>query len=62
VLRGKKVFVVHNGVAVSRPITTGLRTERAVEVLSGLQLGDTVITSGLLQLRDSVRVDVKLGR
>ncbi|MEY4374032.1 MAG: hypothetical protein RL760_198 [Candidatus Eisenbacteria bacterium] len=62
VLRGKKVFVVHNGVAVSRPITTGLRTERSVEVLSGLQLGDTVITSGLLQLRDSVRVDVKLGR
>ena len=47
---------------MSRPITTGLRTESAVEVLSGLQPGDTVITTGLLQLRDSVRVDVKVGR
>ena len=62
VLKGKKVFVAHLGVAVSRPITTGLRTESAVEVLSGLQPGDTVITTGLLQLRDSVRVDVKIGR
>lgn len=62
VLKGKKVFVVRNGVAISRPITTGLRTESSVEVLSGLVFGDTVITTGLLQLRDSTRVDVKLGR
>lgn len=62
VLKGKKVFVVHHGVAVSRPITTGLRTESSVEVLSGLAVGDTVLTTGLLQLRDSVRVDVKIGR
>ncbi|MFM7231166.1 MAG: efflux RND transporter periplasmic adaptor subunit [bacterium] len=61
VLKGKKVFVVRGGLAISQPITIGVRTEREVEVLTGLQPGDTVITTGLLQVRDSVRVDVKVG-
>jgi membrane fusion protein (multidrug efflux system) len=62
VLKGKKVYVVRGGVAVSQPITIGVRTEREVEVLTGLQVGDTVVTTGLLQMRDSVKVDVKVGR
>ena len=37
-------------------ITTGIRTEAEVQVLQGLQAGDTIITSGTLQLRTGLPV------
>jgi membrane fusion protein (multidrug efflux system) len=40
-------------------ITTGVRDSTNIQVVSGLTLGDTVITSGILFLRPgiSVRID-----
>ena len=35
---------------------TGIRTEAEVQVLRGLQVGDTIITSGTLQLRTGLPV------
>lgn len=46
-----KVFCYRSGKAVPVEITTGIRTAGEVQVLSGLEVGDTVITSGTLQLR-----------
>lgn len=46
-----KVFLYHNGVAEPVEITKGLRTESYVQVLRGLSVGDTVITTGTMQLR-----------
>ena len=37
-------------------VTVGLRTEERVQVLKGLQVGDTLITSGTLQLRTDLPV------
>ena len=58
-VKGKKVFVSENGVAISRMITTGVRTETQVEVVDGLAAGDTVIVTGIMSLRDSMAVKIK---
>jgi len=55
-MEGKKVWVVFNGKAKSQPITTGFRTNNQVEVLSGLQSGDTIMVTGLMQVREGANV------
>lgn len=49
-MEGQKVFVARNGVVEVRRITTGIRTESDVQVLTGLGAGDTLLTSGILQV------------
>ncbi len=51
-----KVFLYRSGKAQPVEIKTGLRTDAVVQVLSGLQVGDTLITSGTLQLRTDLPV------
>ncbi|MDR2362188.1 MAG: efflux RND transporter periplasmic adaptor subunit [Prevotellaceae bacterium] len=55
-ISGVSVWTVRNGRAVVTPIETGDRSEQMVEVLSGLAAGDTVVVSGLMQLRPNVPV------
>ena len=55
---GQTVFVVSSGKAKEVAIQTGTRTNLKVEVLSGLQPGDTVITTGILQLRNGLPIQV----
>jgi membrane fusion protein (multidrug efflux system) len=50
------VFKVVNGKVARVKIETGQRRDSKVEVLSGLSLGDTVVTAGQLKLRDGVPV------
>jgi len=56
----KKVWVVRNGRADLIPVVTGARTASAIEVLSGLSAGDTVLTTGLMQLRQNMAVRVNI--
>ena len=51
-----KVFLYKSGKAQPVEITIGLRTEDKVQVLRGLSVGDTLITSGTLQLRTDLPV------
>lgn len=55
-LGGYKVFRLKSGKAAQTPITVGIRTTEMVQVTSGLTEGDTVITTGILQLRDGLPV------
>lgn len=48
---GQKVFIAKDGKAVAKPIKAGVRTDAMVQVLDGLQPGDTVVTSGVLTVR-----------
>lgn len=50
------VYTYQNGIAKPAEIITGLRTESHVQVLDGLQKGDTVITTGVMQLRTGMKV------
>ena len=51
-----KVFLYKGGVAQPAKIIKGLRTESKVQVLKGIEPGDTVIVSGTMQLRTGQRV------
>ncbi len=51
-----KVFLYKSGMAQPTKIIKGLRTESKVQVLKGLEPGDTVIVSGTMQLRTGQRV------
>lgn len=51
-----KVFLYKSGKAEPVFITKGLRTASEVQVLKGLNLGDTLIVSGTLQLRTGLPV------
>ncbi|MBK8491445.1 MAG: efflux RND transporter periplasmic adaptor subunit [Saprospirales bacterium] len=57
-LGGKKLFLYRNGQAVGVPVITGIRQDRAIQIVDGLQPGDTVITSGILQLRPGMPVSI----
>jgi membrane fusion protein (multidrug efflux system) len=59
VLKGKKVFVIKNGKAKEAMITTGMRTDKRIQVISGLQPGDSLIVSGIIALKADAAVKVK---
>ena len=46
-----KVFLYKSGKAEPVEVTTGIRTDAEVQIVRGLQVGDTILTSGTLQLR-----------
>lgn len=54
-----KVFLYKNGIAEPVEISKGLRTDAEVQVLRGLHAGDTVITSGTMQLRTGQKVTLR---
>ena len=54
-----KVFLYKSGKAQPVEIEKGLRTEAKVQVLRGLNIGDTIITSGTLQLRTGLNVTLQ---
>lgn len=56
VLGGNNVVLSRNGLATYVPIETGIRTATAVEILTGIQPGDTLLLSGLLQVREGMPV------
>ncbi len=55
-MEGEKVFVYRQGKAKSFKITIGLRTESNIQITDGLKFGDTLITTGIMQLRQNLPV------
>jgi RND family efflux transporter MFP subunit len=55
----QSVFVVEDGVAHTRLVTTGRRTKDAVEVLSGLNAGEKLLVPLPQGLQDGARVEVR---
>jgi membrane fusion protein (multidrug efflux system) len=60
-LGGTKVWVHADGRAEARSVTTGIRTESMVQITSGLEAGELVITTGLLQLQSGLEVEIEGG-
>lgn len=56
--RDKKLILSRNGKAEFVTVETGLRNANKVQILKGIQPGDTVIISGMLQLKPSASVKV----
>jgi membrane fusion protein, multidrug efflux system len=55
-MEGENVFIYRNRRAQSVDVTTGLRTASKIQITHGLQFGDTLITSGIMQLRQNLPV------
>lgn len=53
-----KVFVYRGGKAEPVDVVTGIRTDSEIQIVSGLQIGDTILTSGTLQLRKGSPVKI----
>lgn len=51
-----KVYLYKSGKAQPVTITKGIRNESRAQILEGLNIGDTIITSGTLQLRTGLSV------
>lgn len=56
VLNGQQVYLVKEGKAVAQDVVLGRRNAEEVEITSGLQPGDTVVMSGLLQIKPGAPV------
>lgn len=57
--RGKKIVVFKGGNPDFRDVETGVRDENFVQVLSGVSLGDTIVTTGLLSIRPNSKLVLK---
>lgn len=57
-LNAQKVYLVRNGKVEESNIQAGIRTSEKVQILNGVALGDTVLTTGLLQVRPGMDVQI----
>jgi len=58
--RSKKLIVAQDGKADFREITTGIRKPSLIEVLDGVQAGDTIVTTGIMFLKP--KADLKFSK
>ena len=56
ILKGQKVFVVKGDSAIEQKVEVAGRNELNVEIVSGLKTGDSVIVSGIIQMKQGVKV------
>ncbi|MFT3795706.1 efflux RND transporter periplasmic adaptor subunit [Flavobacterium sp.] len=57
---GKKIFIAKDGKAKEIVVETGARTNQNVLIISGLKAGDTVLTTGVMSLKEGSPVQVTL--
>ncbi|SDD93801.1 membrane fusion protein, multidrug efflux system [Pricia antarctica] len=62
VQNGKKIFISENGKAKEIDVEIGARTGSSVRVISGLQAGDTILTYGVMALKNDTPVKIKFDR
>ena len=60
ILKGNKVFIIHGDSATEQKVELAGRNDLNVEIVSGLKTGDTVVVSGIIQMKQGVKV--KLGK
>ncbi|MEO8960677.1 MAG: efflux RND transporter periplasmic adaptor subunit [Ginsengibacter sp.] len=56
--RDKKVIVYNGGLADFKSVVTGTRDSAKVEIISGLTIGDTVIITGLLSIKQGDKINL----
>jgi membrane fusion protein (multidrug efflux system) len=50
-LKSSKVYLYKNGIAVAQNVKTDLRTDTKIQIVDGLKQGDSLVVSGLIQIR-----------
>jgi membrane fusion protein (multidrug efflux system) len=57
-LNSQKIYVVRNGAVAEVRVQTGMRTSDNVQIIEGIAPGDTVLTTGLLQVNPGSQVEI----
>ena len=57
-IKGSNVFLVKKGMAMQRAIKTDTRTDKSIQVIDGLKAGDSLIVTGIIQMRPKVAIKV----
>ena len=55
---GYNIFILENGKASLKKVTAGLRSEKTVEIVEGVQPGDTVLLTGFMRIRNGSPVKI----
>jgi membrane fusion protein (multidrug efflux system) len=61
-LGAETVFLSKNGKVVKQTVTTSVRNDKVVLITSGLSAGDTLLTTGLMQVREGIPVKISQTR
>jgi len=59
-LKGQMVFVVKDGKAAPVKVKTGIRTDTEIQVTDGLKQGDSLIVTGIMQVRPGSELNIKM--
>ena len=57
-MNSHKIYAYKNGIVRQQAITIGLRTDQDVQVIAGINPGDTILTTGILQVREGMSVNL----
>ncbi len=57
-MEGDRVYLYRQGQADAVMVQTGLRTEDQIQITEGLQPGDTLVTTGILQMRQGIPISI----
>ena len=57
-LKSSKVYVYKNGFAVAKNVKTDVRTDTKIQITDGLKPGDSVVVSGIIQMRPKVPLKI----
>jgi len=55
---GYHVYILRNGMANFTSVTTGVRSEKMVEVVQGVNPADSILVTGLMKVRPGARVKI----
>ena len=58
-IRGLRVFLLKQGKAKPKPIEAGMRTASSLEIIKGLNIGDTVLVAGASLMKAGSKVKAK---
>ena len=61
-LKSQKLFISKNGKAEKVSVDTGVRNDSAIQITSGIQEGDTVLITGLMQMKPGIPVKVNINK
>ncbi len=57
--RGKKLVLYKNGIATFSDVTTGERDSSNIQILTGINAGDTIVTTGLMGVKPNAKILIK---
>ena len=57
-LNSQNIFVIKNGRVILTSVETGIRNEKMIQITVGLNVSDTIATTGLLALKDFMPVKI----